>query len=50
VADPEFIALANAFGFLPHFQGPLAWSARLRTTATELEGRWRADPWVQAPG
>ena len=50
VADPEYIAQANAFGYLPHFQGPMAWSARLRSIAMELEGRWRADPWVQAPG
>ena len=50
VADPELIAQANAFGYLPHFQGPLAWSARLRSTAMELEARWRADPWLRAPG
>jgi len=50
VADPEFIAQADAFGYLPHFQGPMAWSARLRTTAMELEGRWHTDPWIRAPG
>jgi tripartite-type tricarboxylate transporter receptor subunit TctC len=50
VADPEFIAQAEDFGYLPHFQGPVAWTARLRSTAVELEGRWRTDPWVRPPG
>jgi tripartite-type tricarboxylate transporter receptor subunit TctC len=50
VADPEFIAQANAFGYLPHFQGTLAWMARLQLTAQELAGRWQTDPWVQRPG
>ncbi len=50
VANPEFIAQANDFGFRPVFQGPEPWMAHVRATTAELAARWTADPWTQRPG
>lgn len=50
VADPEFVAQANEFGYRPAFQGPGSWSGQIRAATAELATRWTTDPWAQRPG
>ncbi len=50
VADPEFVAQADSFGYRPQFQGPDAWAGQITAASADLAARWQTDPWVQRPG
>ncbi len=48
VADPEYVAQAEALGTLPRFGDEADWTARVRRDLAVLGQRWRAEPWLTA--
>ena len=45
VADPEFVAQAQALGYVPRFLGQGSWEPMLRRVTQALVARWITDPW-----
>jgi len=46
VADAEFVAAAEAEGYLPRYLPAATWDGLLRATARDLATQWRGDPWL----
>ncbi|MBP0493461.1 tripartite tricarboxylate transporter substrate-binding protein [Pararoseomonas indoligenes] len=50
VADPEFLAQAEARGILPQFRDGPAWAALIGQDMGELRSRWETSPWQVSGG
>lgn len=50
VADPDFLALADASGFLPTWMAGPEWTALVERERVDLGKLWATEPWLQSSG